>query len=129
MAPDLFETVELNRTASTVEKLENDSVPKERDVGTTNRIVSESVHTIGSATNKTRETEAVKVSSPNIHMNKITEAYGSLPPKESDQKYVVEGISLRHQLGSAPDVADNPIANELGSRKVNLKNDNDPTMV
>ena len=80
-------------------------------------------------TNKACETEAVKVSSSNIHMNKSAEAYESLPPKESDQKYTVEELNLRHQLGSAPDVADNAGANELGSRKMNLEDDYNLTMV
>ena len=62
-------------------------------------------------------------------MNKSAEAYESLPPKESDQKYTVEEINLRHQLGSAPDVADNAVANELGSGKVSPEKDYDLTMV
>ena len=48
-------------------------------------------------------------------MNKHAETYRSFPSKESDQKYIVEEISLRHQLDSAPDVADNAIANEIRS--------------
>ena len=79
--------------------------------------------------NKARETEAVKVNSSNIHMNKSAEAHESLPPKESDQEYIVEEISLRHQLGSAPDVTDNANASEIGSGKVYLEDDYDPTMV
>ena len=37
------------------------------------------------------------------------------PEPESDQEYIVEEIRLRHQLDSAPDVADNVIAYEIGS--------------
>ena len=76
-------------------------------------------------------------------MNKSAGAYDSLPPNltesesesesesepESDQEYIVEEISLRHQLGSDPDVTDNANASEIGSGKVNLEDDYDPTMV
>ena len=79
--------------------------------------------------NKDCETEAVKLNSSNIHMNKFAEAHESLPPKESDQEHIVEEISLRHQLGSAPDVTDNANASEIGSGKVNLEDDHDPTIV
>ena len=77
-------------------------------------------------TNKACETEAVKVNSSNIHMNKSAEAHESLPPKESDQEDMVGEISLRYQLGSDPNVTDNANANEIGSGKLNL---DDPTMV
>ena len=62
-----------------------------------------------------------------MNLQKLTGTY--LPSKESDQKYIVEEISLRHQLCLAPDAADNAIANELGSGKVSLEDDFDPTMV
>ena len=54
---------------------------------------------------------------------------GPPPSKESDQEYIVEEISLRHELGWAPDVIDNANTSEIGSGKVNLEDDYDPTMV
>ena len=74
---------------------------------------------------------------------KSAEAYYSPPPNltdsesesdsesepESDQECIVGEISLRYQLGSAPDVTNNANASEIGSRKAYLEDDNDPTMV
>ena len=51
-------------------------------------------------------------------MNKFAEAFESSPSRKSGQKSIVEEISLRHQLDSAPDAADDAIANEIGSGTV-----------
>ena len=57
----------------------------------------------------------MKVKSSNSHMNKCAGAFESATPGKSGQKAIVEEISLRHQLNSVPDAADDAIANEIES--------------
>ena len=42
---------------------------------------------------------------------------------------ILEEISIRHELSSAPDVTDNANAIEIGLGKINLEDDYDPTMM
>ena len=51
-------------------------------------------------------------------MNKCAGAFESATSGKSGQKAIVEEISLRHQLDSVPDAADDAIANEAGTGTV-----------
>ena len=68
---------------------------------------------------RNHETEAVKTGKAvNTHMNEHVEIYGSSPSKVSNQ---VEEVGLRHELGPASDKTNNANKGEIGSGKINLK--------